>query len=206
MLTCHELGIPQRLWKESYKIEIDNDFTKDLVLYRRFPPDIEIIDNKISSAMFGRVFAPPFNISVNRSYYCKFSTDVLYSVKNSSHMFTHGVIQAIVKNADGYTFMSNGSPVTFRIEHDPMPCMYPHSIIVISKDKERIDKKISSKTLKADIREHLGKLFEKICHFPDATFISPEEILESGEQKTGHLTFFQRYVKPIWQKLLEFFG
>jgi hypothetical protein len=167
---------------------------------------LSIVDGKISSAMFGEVFKPPVNISVNRSYYCNHPTDVLYNVKDLTSLFKHGVIQALVKVVDGYTFESNSSKIRFSVEHDPIPCMYPHTIIVIFKDDKRIDKKINNPKVKADVREHLAKLFEKICHFPNPLFTPIEEIIESEKDVIESLTFFQRYIEPLWEKLIKLFG
>ncbi|HSK70938.1 MAG TPA: hypothetical protein VK892_04530 [Pyrinomonadaceae bacterium] len=187
MLTCEQLKIPKRL--HTNKKKKIPDFSKDLYLYRWIKPE-HIFDGRVSTASIGQHFQPPYNISVNRSSLCEYSTDVLYNPIDLQHRFDYGVMQARVEIVNGYTFdseLGNGTKVTikFEIEHSPIPCMYPHSEICIYKDGVLINKKISNNTLKADIRDELRELFT-ICHNPDPAFKPTEK------------TFFRRALERIW--------
>ncbi len=203
MLTCDELGIPQRLRTTPEK-QIDPEFEKDDFLYRWFSPDIEIEEDKISASMFKNIFSPPFDISVNRSFYCKYETDVLYNTKALPHLIDHGVMRADVKQVKEVSFTSNNSKITFTVKHEPAICMYPHTIIEISQDNVPIKSKIRNRTLKADIRENLGKLFS-VCHSPSSEFSLPKEGAKTQEKQT-YLKWAQKYIKQLWQKILNLFG
>lgn len=204
MLTCDELNIPTRLRQNDNKEE--PDFSKDLYLYRRFQPDIDYeFEGHISIAAISQHFKPEYNISVNRSSFCQYPTDVLYDAEKLPHRFSWGVMQAIVTIVDGHTFKSvlgDNSTVTvrFQVKHSPLICMYPHTEMLIHKNNVLIKKKINSESLKTDIQEELRFLF-RVCHRPNPHFIPPQEITALHKEPKEQ-TFFlgiRKWLKKIFR-------
>lgn len=174
--TCEELRIPPRLWRN--KGTGNKEFNDGAeYLYRRFPPNIEITpEGRLSGATIKDAISPPFNISCNRSSMSDYPTDVLYNIKQLPHRFHYGVIEATVESLKGRTVpFREGKELLslgFDIEHKPESCMYPHSEIVIYKNKIKIDK--ASKTIRTLIRDELAKVFS-VCHKPNPTFVPTEK-------------------------------
>jgi hypothetical protein len=181
---CEEPSIPSRL-KKGDRITF-NKFRSDEKLYRWFPPYIKYESNgKLSASTVDKAFSPPYDISCNRSFMCVYSTDVLYNVTTFNHRIDFGVIEGIFKSINNYSFsldfrrnskISETVNFRFEVEHDPHPCMYPHTVINIFKNGEKIEnsnqKEINSKQLKTAIRDHLSDLF-RVVHEPDPNFVLP---------------------------------
>ena len=104
MLTCEELGIPNRLRKNEQ--EAIPHFQDGELLFRWFEPNVEIdFEGKIGTSALKGAFKPPHEISTNRSSLCNYSTDVLYNHKNLPHRFNYGIVQAEVNSFIDYEFL-----------------------------------------------------------------------------------------------------
>jgi hypothetical protein len=183
--TCEQLKIPSRLWWNDE--EIKNDFEKNEYLYRRFRPDVDYTyDGELSQASFGRSFSPPCNISCNCSSLCKYSTDVLYSIKKEvPHHFKSGVMKAAIRSIKGQPFKYSIQEKSgerwfsgrFDVIHKPEKCMYPHTEILVYNEIDLVTpnekREVKPNALKLAIRKELAEVFT-ICHKPDPNFRPPE--------------------------------
>lgn len=202
--ACEELRIPFRLRTSPEKSIIPCD-DGDELLYRRTHPSIDLGGPVVlSAASLGEVFRPPNHISCNRSRFCERETDVLYNTSGPKHHTTWGVIGTSVGRVRFCEFDYNGRIGTFRVEHTPEPCMYPHSEIFVYLGDERLNKNINSKSLKSLVRFALAPIFD-VYHLPDLGFEFPFEMYrESRYQRfRQNLTrWFKKYLFPtlLFQK------
>ncbi len=181
MLTCEELGIPNRLRRNGQ--EAIPHFQDGELLFRWFKPNSQaIFEGEISTSVVGDFFRQPHETSVNRSSLCRYSTDVLYNHKNLPHRFDYGVIQAEVTSFIEHEFPATDNlendifQVTIKlgVQHAPEECMYPHTNITVYKNGELIENDIKGKRLKANIRDELRRMFT-VCHYPNPDF-EPQEM------------------------------
>jgi hypothetical protein len=202
--TCDELSIPTHLRQNNRQEE--PNFSGDLYLYRRFQPELKYeFEGHLSVAAISYHFKPPYNISVNRSSFCRNETDVLYDAEKLPHRFDWGVMRAFVASINGHIFKSvlgDNSTVVVKLEvkHSPLCCMYPHAEILIYKNDVPITKRINSEALKTDIQEELRHFFE-VCHRPNPHHTPTNEPVESLTNTTWQKFTF--YVKRWFQKIFE---
>jgi len=182
-VECAELGIPERLWIDGR--EPDHAFGPDERLFRWFKPNMQFFAGHISGAV-GQAFRDIQHLSTNREAYCEHPTDVLYSHSSryDGHRFDHGVLEAAVNEIEDLTYRANvdrqGREIderrefTFSVRHDPVECMYPHSVIELYESGELIESKPKPKPVRAIIRSMIAETM-RVCHEPDPDFDQMED-------------------------------
>ena len=148
---CSVLNIPARLHTAG-RLK-DPNFDEDEVVYRRF----SVPGPKEAWSMAGN--DPSVNIfklnedSYNRSKYCEEPEDVLFNVipeDDGRHYTDAGIlslqIQKLKESESEFIITENGNKrrFTFSIEHDPLPCMYPHTNVNIMENGEIAPKRPTS--------------------------------------------------------------
>lgn len=178
--SCNGLGIPERLQRNGRSA--DPEFEPEELLYRWHKPGIQHLSNgQVSAAAVKKVFRDPHDTSVNRGKYCENCTDVLYDHHRGNHRSDCGVLKAVVEKADDHSAEPvswtdhEGNTVKksykFKVLHEPEECMYPHSVIAVYEDGERVHEKPSASTAKSALRAVLRTFFTS-CHKPNDDFRS----------------------------------
>lgn len=131
---CSALGIPERL--HTGDREADSHFEENEQVYRRFwLPGPKETWSMIGNSPSARIFDLSED-SYNRSKYCDQPEDVLFNVSQESdgeHYANAGImalqVSHIRDDTTEFTITENGNErrFTFSVEHDPLPCMYPHT-------------------------------------------------------------------------------
>jgi len=126
---CKKKKIPQHLHQNGRLA--DPSFDRNERIYIRFR---EFEDNK-PTLCDGKVSAAIFKTekqSSNREKYSKSPTDVLFET-NGDHKFSWGIVELMSREICETTFPhpNTETSYSFRVIHDPVQCMYPHSEIRI---------------------------------------------------------------------------
>lgn len=148
---CVRLGIPTHLHQDGRAP--DSTFPQAEGLFRRFRPDVEIVDGKPPATIF------EFRrMSVARSGYCQQAKDVLYDDEHGQHMFGWGVVEITVGVIESlrYTNPVTNDQVTFKLRHDPKPCMYPHSEVDVLVNGEPVAE-LKTRTIRLAARDYLAQ-------------------------------------------------
>ncbi len=175
-ILCGKLEIPRHLWRDGR--DRDQDFSNDELLFRWYPPGVQIEANgQISAAAMSAVFRDTFDVSVAKSRYSEHSTDVLYNPFKIPHRFHSGVLEARVsdiRNLHCVDSLNAAREFDFDLAHKPEVCFYPHSHIEVLENGSKVTQKPKPPTLRTRIREELRRAF-KICHLPDPSYRPPGE-------------------------------
>jgi hypothetical protein len=123
--ACVALGIPERLQTEGR--EPDSQFEDSEFLYRR-----------IANGYERRDLIAAFNLksgeSVNRQKYSRYPEDVLFNIVDGNHHVGSTILAFEVRQVR-QQFPQPGSnqvvTYSFRLEHKPEDCMYPHCEIEV---------------------------------------------------------------------------
>ena len=167
--VCRIDSIPDRLHsigKGIVKIIADTDFfymrhERIEGAYLNSIPNHRVEDQSVHSKLLNLEFGCP--------------EDVLYDSKNGNHfaeseysyaVFDHLSIKKLdipnlntIMKKDGIV-VKNADRYTFKVKHDPTPCIYPHcEIILVVNDREK--EKLGSRHMKALIRTHFARIAEK---------------------------------------------
>lgn len=181
-ISCDEINVPERL--HTGDRPVDPDFPPDEKVYRWYRPDTQIQENgQVAAGAVGRTFQYIHDTSVNRGKCCDYPTDVLYSPVRPENRFDHGVLEgeageiedARVEIRLKRTGEEGGELriFTFKLHHEPMKCMYPHSVIALYENDERVTQKPKPKHLRLLVRKEVARRL-RVCHEPDPDFTPPE--------------------------------
>lgn len=156
---CSRLGIPKHL--HTANRQKVSEFAPSETIYRRFTEPGTINQWKGNNQVSASIFKLD-NDSCNRSIFCQLPEDVLLNTReqdNGAHYLTHGIISFNVGKfysllvPPAPAIKQNGFDRNFvlHLEHDPLPCMYPHTEIHVYDGSNRIDNS-PPKSTKAIIR------------------------------------------------------
>ncbi len=155
-VICDNLLIPTRLHQVDR--EPNQEFERNELLYRRFkvrePFDEWLNNNRISAAIFP---VDRKGDSLNRDLYCESYKDVLYNIEvDGVDISYYGVVGFSCKEVfDCPCFTDElGNVYDIRLQHEPEPCMYPHSVIKVYKNGQ-YDSAVKSRTANANFRDVL---------------------------------------------------
>lgn len=156
MSECNNRNVPERL--HTNQLSINSEFSPKEILFRRFKkikPFDELTDGiLVSAALF------PLSRdgdSYNREQYCSSYEDVLINVDPLGTNFegygVFGIPAGLIQRCDSFCDQS-GAVLSLAITHDPIPCMYPHTLVHVSKNGE-VDSTRKSKIALAEFRDDL---------------------------------------------------
>lgn len=134
--NCKDMQIPERL--RTGDRPVLGDPSPESLLFRWYEKGLVLLeDGTVSRSDLGRVFTDCHETSVNRGDISE-PEDVLYNYGGGPHRFGYGIIVCATGAVHECTFpilynfadgRSEMRQYTFRLLHDPKPCMYPHCLI-----------------------------------------------------------------------------
>lgn len=158
MGKCADLGIPEHLHQNGRTAENEN-FTPDERMFRRFRPKDSLSEIVKTNFDFK-------SMSFNRERYSN-PEDVLYNIKENNHYNDCGVASLTVYEIERIQIPhpDDKQLYTFKAVHDPEECMYPHSIVQVFKNGNKVSE-IKPSSVKSLIRDEYEKSI-MIIRMPD---------------------------------------
>jgi hypothetical protein len=149
-MPCTISDIPEQLHRNGRPVV--PDFERDEFIYRRFINSNEAEIFKLQDT------------SVNRSKFSQSPSDVLFNIKDGRRYFNQGIVQLKVSDVERIECSHPTLPnqrFTLKLIHDPEECMYPHSIIGVYLNGQKIEK-IKPNQVKTAIRDSLMAIKKQI--------------------------------------------
>lgn len=133
--TCSERGIPARLHQLDRGVV--PDFDPSELFYRRYNA-AEVTDQGLADAA---ITFRNDGMSVNRSKFSERADDVFFKVIAPGRHEGYAYLTFKADAVSGFEWEHPDSKAKHKIkvDHNPHPCMYPHSLIKLLKDGKEVE-------------------------------------------------------------------